>query len=35
MRDKDQVLECTECKKQYPVTDGIPDLLVDDPKGRK
>jgi SAM-dependent methyltransferase/uncharacterized protein YbaR (Trm112 family) len=35
LRDKGDAFECTECRRVCAVTDGIPDLLVDDPRGRK
>lgn len=33
--DRDGRLECTDCRKKYPVQDGIPDLLVPDKNGKE
>jgi uncharacterized protein YbaR (Trm112 family) len=29
VRDKETYIECTACKKQYPVDNGIPVLIAD------
>lgn len=33
LREKENTLECTECKKRYPIENGIPVLLAD--RGQK
>jgi uncharacterized protein YbaR (Trm112 family) len=34
LRDKTTSLECTSCRRDYPVKEGIPSLLPEAPKGR-
>ena len=34
LREKASSLECTACRREYPVKEGIPSLLPDPPKGR-
>jgi uncharacterized protein len=29
VREKENTIECTDCKNRYPVEDGIPVMLVD------
>jgi uncharacterized protein len=29
LREKENALQCTECKNIYPIEDGIPVLLAD------
>ncbi len=29
VREKDGAVECTACKKRYPIENGIPVMLVD------
>ena len=29
VREKDNAIECTHCKKRYPIENGIPIMLVD------
>jgi uncharacterized protein YbaR (Trm112 family) len=29
VREKENAIECTDCKNRYPVEDGIPVMLVD------
>lgn len=28
--DEDAFLQCTSCKRKYPITDGIPQLVVEE-----
>jgi uncharacterized protein YbaR (Trm112 family) len=29
VREKDNAIECTACKKRYPIENGIPVMLAD------
>jgi uncharacterized protein YbaR (Trm112 family) len=29
VREKENAIECTDCKNRYPIEDGIPVMLVD------
>ena len=29
VREKDNAIECTACKRRYPIENGIPVMLVD------
>ena len=29
VREKDNAIECTECKRRFPIENGIPVMLVD------
>ncbi len=29
VREKDNSIECTDCKNRYPIIDGIPALIVE------
>ena len=29
VREKENTIECTDCKNRYPIEDGIPVMLVD------
>lgn len=29
VREKDNAIECTDCKNRYPIEDGIPMMLVE------
>lgn len=29
VREKDDAIECTACKRRYPIENGIPVMLVD------
>jgi uncharacterized protein YbaR (Trm112 family) len=35
VREKENAIECTECKNLYPVENGIPVMLVDRAKKQK